>query len=192
MGCGQNKIVNPIALAVQQPHTKVIRDVSVELLGGLQKPQRLGEEATMTEGGVTYFDDEVYMKQSSSRIEAMTVFYSQYINGVEVSYYIGTTLKTLCHAHTSGKKTRIDFLLNERIDSISCTFGDSGVHSFKLMTTDSRKIEVCGSQGLGSQAKAISRTTDKDILGFFGAYNSHLVSLSVYLVLTEDATQDRH
>jgi hypothetical protein len=187
MGCGQTKVVSPITTAVQQPPAKVISDVSVEFLGGLGSPRRLGEEATKTEGGVTYFDDEVYLKQSSSRLEAMTVFYSQYINGVEVSYYIGNTLKTLCHAHTSGKKSRIDFFLNEGIESISCTYGELGVHSFKLMTTDSRKIEACGSQGLGSQTKTISRTTDKDILGFFGAYNSHLLSWFVYLVQTEEA-----
>lgn len=169
---------------------KVISEVTEEFLGGLPITLNPNGEALYIENGIIYFDDIVYLKQTrSARVESFTVYYSEYINGIEISYYIGSVLKTLCHATTAGKKARIDFFLSEAIAEIACTYGETGLHSLSLMTTDGRSLEAVGSVGLGRLQREVKMTESMDIVGFYGAINSHLVSLTVYLVKAEDASE---
>lgn len=188
MGCGRTKVAD--SHISRSTLSKTIREVSVEYLGGAQIPVKLTSESFVSDNGTLYFDDVEYLKQTqAARLESLTVYFSDYINGIEVSYYIDTLLKTLTHATTSGKKARIDFFASEAIATIGCSYDDRGLRSIKITSTDGRKLEAVGKLGVGTQTKEIRMTPDKDIVGFLGAVNSHLVSLFVYLVRADTSAE---
>jgi len=176
MGCGQTKVVESLANKTDISPTKVVRDLTVEYLGGLLMPQNPASQADTVGSSYTYFDDLDALKQARSmRIECLTIFYSQYINGLEVSYYIEDVLKTITHSRMSGKKARVDFFVNEAIASMHCTYSEKGIHSIRIVTTDGRKVEALGSIGQGVSSEEASVSKEREIVGFRGAFGKHLV-----------------
>jgi hypothetical protein len=177
MGCGQTKVSNSLATKVNPIPPLTAAQISEQYLGGLyaSTTRQSGSGAE-----VSSFDDLELLKRVT-RLESLTVFYAQLVNGLEVCYDVDDNLKTVTHAAVSGKKARIDFFINEGIASIRCTYSEGGIHSLEITSTEGRKINAVGSLGEGANSEEASKDNSTDIVGFKGVYSKHLLLLSCYL-----------
>jgi hypothetical protein len=186
MGCGQTKVTNSLSSKVHQiPFTAA--EISEQYLGGLLASDSVTKHAG-SDAQVTSFDDLELLRRVS-RLEALTVFYSQFVNGLEVSYYVDDSLRSLTHAAVSGRKARIDFFVNEGIASIRCTYSEGGIHSLEVTSTEGRKLTAVGSLGEGAHSEETSKSNSTGIVGFKGAYSKHLLLLSCYLALMDSSAR---
>jgi len=128
-------------------------------------------------------------KVKAFHIEKIVIKWGKYINGLEITYKLDGSLKTVEHCGKAYNEGSEKVVLEEfeHLEYIHCTYSQQGVHSINFKTNTGRIVVCEGSARKGPMQRELNlREHNKAVIGWRGMVGSHLIDLYMYVGLRLD------